>query len=144
MKTSLRTVPDTNVIIAAQNVSATSPNREFVERWENEEFELLYADDTLREYIEKLLAYGVPREKIARLIVAIRKLGSFTPIRFFHIAKYPDDPDDIPFLLCAENGSATHLVSYDPHLLELNGFYQFKICTTLDFLFELRKVLSEQ
>lgn len=141
MNSALRTVPDTNVIIAAQSLGAASPNREFVERWQNEEFELLYSEDTLREYIQKLLASGVPREKIFRLIVAIRKLGAYTTIQFFHLIKYPADPDDIPFLLCAHNGQATHLISYDPHLLDLNGLYPFKICKTLDFLFEVRQIL---
>ncbi|GAK61067.1 hypothetical protein U27_00965 [Candidatus Vecturithrix granuli] len=30
MKTNLRTVPDTNVVIAAQNASVTSPNKEYL------------------------------------------------------------------------------------------------------------------
>jgi predicted nucleic acid-binding protein len=137
MKTSLRTVPDTNVAVAAQSANVTSPNREFFERWKNEEFALLFSDDTLHEYIEKLVARSVPKEIIIQLVVAILEMGTFTTIRFFHLAKYPVDPDDIAFILCAENGSETHLISHDPHLLDLNGFYQFKICKTLDFLFEL-------
>jgi predicted nucleic acid-binding protein len=142
MKTSLRTVPDTNVVVAAQSASVTSPNREYFERWKNEEFELLFSDDTLQEYIEKLVERNVPKEIIIQLVVAILELGTSTVIQFFHLAKYPVDPDDIAFILCAENGDATHLISYDPHLLDLNGFYQFKICKTLDFLFELRQLLS--
>jgi len=142
MKTSLRTVPDTNVIIAGQSLSATSPNKEYFERWKNDEFALLFSDDTLREYIKKLIEQEVPKEVIIQLIVAIQELRSYVSIQFFHLAKYPTDSDDISFLLCAENGNATHLISYDPHLLELHGFYSFKICKTLDFLFELRQVLS--
>src|SRR5574341_530626 len=143
MKTSLRTVPDTNVVFAAQRANVTSPNREYFERWKNEEFELLFSDDTLREYIEKLLERNVPKEIIMQLVAAILELGTSTAIQFFHLAQYPVDPDDIAFILCAENGDATHLISYDPHLLDLNGFYQFKIFKTLDFLSELRALLSE-
>jgi len=46
MKTSFRTVPDTNVIIAAQSGSPTSPNRGYFTRWKNAEFVLLFSDDT--------------------------------------------------------------------------------------------------
>jgi uncharacterized protein len=56
---------------------------------------------------------------------------------------YPSDPDDIAFLLCAINGNATHIVSYDSHIAEIEHFYAFKVCDPLTFLFELRKELSE-
>ncbi|MFQ5631941.1 MAG: hypothetical protein ACE5I1_24485 [bacterium] len=80
MKTPLRTVPDTNVIVARQNASAKSPNQEYFKRWESGEFELLYADDTLREYNEKLLEKSVPRENIIQRVVAIQKLGIYISI----------------------------------------------------------------
>ena len=41
-------------------------------------------------------------------------------IRFFHFRHYPVDADDTIFLLCAINGAASHLVSYDRHLLEID------------------------
>lgn len=143
MKTTLRAVPDTNVILASQSTSPNSPNHEFLTRWQQGEFDLLYTDDTLREYIEKLVVRNAPRETITNLIVGINKLGVNIQIHFFHLAKFPSDPDDIPFLLCADNGNATHLISYDIHLLELQGLYAFKICKTLDFLLDLRQILSE-
>ena len=143
MKTRFRTVPDSNVIVASQNANTNSPNREFFARWQNDEFELLYADDTLREYVEKLLERNVSRDKIIQLIMAIQKLGIHIPIQFYHLIKYPTDPDDIPFLLCAANGNATHLISYDRHLLDLDDLFDFKICRTLDFLLELRRVLKQ-
>jgi len=142
MKTSLRTVPDTNVIIAAQNSSLTSPNREYFARWKNKEFALLFSDDTISEYIEKLTERHISREFILELTVTIREIGEYTAIDSFHFFQYPSDPDDIAFVLCAENGNATHLISYDSHLLNLQGFYSFKICKTVDFLSELRQVLA--
>jgi hypothetical protein len=93
MQTSLRTVPDTNVVVAAQSASVTSSNREYFERWKNEEFALLFPDDTLREYIEKLVERSVLKEIIMQLVVAILELGTFTPIQFFHLAKYPIDAE---------------------------------------------------
>lgn len=141
MKTSLRAVPDTNVIITAENSSPTSPNREFFSRWQNQEFALLFSTDTLREYIKKLAERHVPRERIKQLIVAIKIMGEHVSIQYFHLAQYPSDPDDIAFVLCADNGDATHLISYDAHLLVLQGQYSFKICKTIDFLSELRQIL---
>ena len=145
MKTSFRVVPDTNVVIASQkSTSESSPNREFFDRWKNDEFEILYSDDTLLEYIEKMRELHISEEIIRKLIRAMLELGRHVSIVFYHLPLYPSDPDDIAFLLCAENGNATHIVSYDPHLEEIEYFYLFRVCGTLKFLFELRKQLSEK
>ena len=54
-KTDLRSVPDTNVLLASElSAGPTSPNREFFDRWKSDEFFVLYSWDTLREYIAKL------------------------------------------------------------------------------------------
>jgi len=47
----------------------------------------------------------------------------------------------VMFLLCALNGSATHLVSYDKHLLSLRPFYsgEVNICEPLEFLAACRQ-----
>ena len=113
MKTAYRVVPDTNVIIAAKkHPSPASPNVEFVERWQHEEFALLYSDDTLLEYIYKLRTQGVAEHSIKKLIRAILALGQTIHIHWYryHLPKYPVDPDDIAFLLCADNGQATHII----------------------------------
>lgn len=140
MTTSFSVVPDTNVIIASQKSSSTSsPNKEFFDRWQADEFEILHSDDTLLEYIEKMRDLNVPEELIKKLIRALLTLSRHVSIEFFHLPAYPSDPDDIAFLLCAENGKATHIVSYDSHLKEIEPFYAFQVCTPLTFLFELRK-----
>ena len=139
-------VPDTNVVIASEkSTSESSPNREFFDRWRNDEFEILYSDDTLLEYIEKMRKLGIPEEIMRKLVCATLELGRHVSIVFYHLPLYPSDPDDIAFLLCAENGNATHIVSYDPHLEEIDHFHAFRVCGTLEFLFELRKKeLSEK
>ena len=144
MKTSFSVVPDTNVVIASQKSrSESSPNKEFFARWQNEEFELLHSDDTLLEYIEKLRAFRIPEETIKKLTRSLLALGKHVIIEFYHLPVYPPDPDDIAFLLCATNAQATHIISYDPHLKEIQRFYSFNICDTLTFLFELREKLSQ-
>ncbi|WP_133513044.1 PIN domain-containing protein [Candidatus Thiosymbion oneisti] len=143
MKTSFSVVPDTNVVIASEKSTSTSgPNREFFDRWRNDEFEILYSDDMLLEYIEKMRERDISEEIIKKLIRAMLELGRHISIVFYHLPLYPSDPDDIAFLLCAENGNATHIVSYDPHLKETEYFYSFRVCTTLEFLFDLREKLS--
>ncbi|MBF0202033.1 MAG: PIN domain-containing protein [Desulfamplus sp.] len=140
IKTTLRTVPDTNIIIAAQSKNPKSPNREYYECWLNHEFELLYSEDTMFEYALKLNALGMPETDIREFILEISKLGIQIQIEFFHLRVYPEDFDDVAFVLCAENGNATHLISYDKHILDLKyrHKFDFKICKIIEFLQELR------
>ena len=144
MQSIFRVVPDTNILIAAEKSrNEGSPNKEFFARWQNYEFDLLYSDDILLEYIEKLRFLGVPEITIKKFIRALLALGIFVEIAFFHLPRYPVDADDIAFLLCADNGDATHLITYDPHLKVLNSLYGFQICETLDFLTTLRLVYRQ-
>ena len=53
---------------------------------------------------------------------------------------YPKDEDDIVFVLCAENGNATHLITYDTDLLNIKEYFKFKICKTIEFLSEFRDI----
>ena len=53
-----RTVLDTNVVVAAhRSESPMSPNRDLLRRWRAHEFALLFSDDVLLEYIEKLTEF---------------------------------------------------------------------------------------
>jgi uncharacterized protein len=112
-----RAVADSNVIIAAhRSPHSQSPNRDLIERWRLGEYDFLYSTDTLAEYAEKLLALDVARSDVVAFLALVSMLGEEVEIRFFHLPRYPHDPDDIAFLLCARNGLASHLVSYDEHL----------------------------
>ncbi len=142
MKTAMKVVPDTNIFIASEkHPSSTSPNKEFFERWRQEEFMVLYSEDTLLEYIQTMRTHKIPEPTIKKLIHALFELGQEVQIAFYHLPQYPIDPDDIAFLLCAENGQATHIISYDRHLKDIESWYAFKVCGTLEFLRELRTVL---
>ena len=135
-----KTVPDTNVILAAEKTkSSTSPNKEYIEHWIEGRLDLLYSEDTLLEYVEKLYSKGIDEDQIVKLLTTILRIGKSIEIEFYHLPLYPKDPEDIAFVLCADNGGATHLLSYDGHFDPLKGVYSFKICTPLEFLFELRK-----
>ena len=145
MAGSLRAVPDTNVLLAAHLTShPTSPTAEILDRWQRREFLFLYSLDTLAEYAEKLLTHGIPPADVQEFIRLLARHGEIVPVVFFHFRHYPVDADDVMFLLCAINGRATHLVSYDGHLLSLRPYYasEVTICEPIEFLQECRKALS--
>lgn len=133
----LRAVLDTNVVLAGkQSPHPTSPNVEILDRWQRREFTFLHSLDTLAEYAEKLLQHGIPADEVEAFILSLARHGELVAVVFFHFRHYPVDADDVMFLLCAINGRATHLVSYDDHLLSLRVFYaaEVTICEPLEFL----------
>lgn len=137
----LRAVLDTNVILAAhRTVAPASPNAEILARWRRREFLFLYSTDTLAEYAEQLLKHGIAADEIEEFIRLIARHGEEILIAFFHFRHYPVDPDDVMLLLCAINGGASHLVSYDDHLLALRPFYaaEIVICEPVEFLGDCR------
>jgi putative PIN family toxin of toxin-antitoxin system len=143
MSSSLRAVLDTNVVLAAKRSSyAFSPNKEILDRWQRREFHFLFSLDTLAEYAEKLLERGIPALDVEEFLRRIARHGELVSVAFFHFRHYPVDADDVMFLLCALNGNATHLVSYDEHLLSLRSFYlsELSICEPLEFLMDCRKI----
>ena len=140
MSESTRAVLDTNVVLAARrSPHATSPNAEIIDRWEAGEFVLLCTPDIILEYAEKLAATGASPDASADFLAAVALACEWVRIDFFHVEHYPPDGDDVAFLLCALNGEATHLVTYDGHLLALQPHYPLAICEPLRFLADLRR-----
>lgn len=142
--TAVRAVLDTNIVVAANRSSApTSPNREILTRWKAGEFTLLFSDDILLEYIEKLIELGASGATVRQLISSLLALGERIEIESFHLRRYPSDSDDIAFVLCAFNGEATHLVTYDDGFAEVVRDCPFTICEPLVFLRELRRNVGQ-
>lgn len=134
-----RAVLDTNVVLASKRTTnPTSPNREVLDRWERGEYTLLHSDEVLLEYGEKLCEHGFPDEEVRAYLELVQALGEPVSIEFFHLARYPSDSDDIAFVLCALNGAATHLVTYDEHLFAVAHEYPFVTCRAVQFLTALR------
>lgn len=136
----MRVVLDTNVILSAELASSPhGPNREILRRWRAGEFIWLYSADILKEYAEKLLEFGVDASHVAHLLTELAAWGCRVWIGHYHVRRYPSDADDTPFLLLALNGGASHLVTYDQHLLDVGIFYpEIETCGPLEFLKELR------
>ena len=136
---SVRAVLDTNVVMAAhRSGGATSPNREILARWRAGDFTLLYSEDVLLEYVEKLIEFGLSDEMLQQFAASVASLGEKVAIAFFHLRRYPADVDDIAFLLCAINGNSTHLVTYDTGFSDIAPDCSFAICKPLIFLNALR------
>ena len=92
------------------------------------------------EYAEKLAALGMAEAGIVEFIALLTALGESVDIEFFHLRHYPADMDDTAFILCAWNGAASHLASYDAHLLDLAQAYAgvVGICRPLHLLAAVR------
>lgn len=143
IRNKFRVVLDTNIIIASHlSESEDSPNKEIIQRWKNDQFDVLWTDDTLHEYINKLKYFNVPEELIIKIISQFIAFGEEIKIKFYHYEFYPDDAKDICFVLCALNGNGTHIVTYDSHLLDLKNDYQTKfviqVVNPIAFLKQLR------
>lgn len=138
----IRAVLDTTVAVAAgKSQSSSSPNREIIDRWLQGEFTLLLSKDIAAEYATKLRERGVDDQAILTFLRQLALLAEIVDIKFFHFRHYPIDENDIAFLLCAMNGHATHLISYDPHLLDLDIHYpEIIFSAAIPFLNTLRQI----
>ncbi|HFE65894.1 MAG TPA: putative toxin-antitoxin system toxin component, PIN family [Chloroflexi bacterium] len=137
----LRAVFDTNVIIAAlKSRNPRSPTLELLKRWQNREFTLLYADDLLAEYREKFITRHIALPLRLAFLASINVFGERVALTADQIQPVVlADPDDDVVIACAIAGNATHLVTYDPHLLNLGAVFQgVTILDGLHFLYAVR------
>jgi putative PIN family toxin of toxin-antitoxin system len=132
---------DTNVVIAALlSRNPRSPLVELLQRWRQHEFVLLYCEDLLAEYREKIAAKRVEANKARRFLDDLISTGkTITLTSVDVVSRVPPDPDDDIVLACAIVGQATHLVTYDPHIHALGEVFQgVRILDGLHFLYTLR------
>ena len=96
--------------------------------------------DILHEYFITLQTLKILQKDIDTLLLTIIALAERVDIEYFHFYsyQYPKDSDDIAFILCADNGKASHLITYDSDLLEIKDYHSFIICKPLEFLKEIR------
>lgn len=83
----------------------------------------LYTGKIMGEYLEKLLDYGHPPERVMKLIALLTGAFEMVSIESTTCNPGPKDKDDEVFLLCALDGQADMLVSDDSDLLDLKGHY---------------------
>jgi putative PIN family toxin of toxin-antitoxin system len=137
-----KAVADTNVLLAAfLSPNPASPNKEVLAAWQKGDWMWQHSEDTLAEYVEKLQHFGLDEKLICLFVKDLLLLGEEVEVSFFHLPHYPEDPDDIAFLLCALNGNAAFLLSYDEHLLSLAPHYpHLGIVQPRQFLTAIRDV----
>jgi predicted nucleic acid-binding protein len=86
---SFSVVPDTNVVIArALTKHPKSPNHQFFRRFKDGDFQLLYSDDTLLEYIRKLTEFGLEPDWIEQFIANIIIAANAVSKLFFKKEKF--------------------------------------------------------
>ncbi len=136
-----RAVFDTNVLVsAALSKSLTSPTRELLARWEQDEFTLLTCEAIVAELIEKLLDHRIQPATIAKLIATLALLAEWVTVPGTSVSPILADPDDDIVLACAVVGRADFVVTYDPHFDMLGGVYQnIQIVKALPFLWKVRR-----
>jgi putative PIN family toxin of toxin-antitoxin system len=140
-KVVFRAVFDTNVIIAAlMSKNPYSPTVELLQRWRQGEFTLLYTDDLLLEYQRKFISRQIAPTLRVSFLADIYAFGEIVDLSSDQIHSIiTDDPDDDIVIASALVGRATHLVTYDPHLLNLGRTYQgINILDGLHFLYAVR------
>ncbi len=136
-----RVVLDTNVVLAALlSRNPHSPLVELLRWWRSGAFELLYGEDLMLEYQEKFVQKGISPQKAADFLAELVDRGIFVSLSPADIVpRVAEDPDDDVVLACALVGGATHLVTYDAHLLSLGPVYEgVRILDGLRFLRFLR------
>ena len=136
----LRVVLDTNVIIAAlRSTNPRSPTVELLDRWARNDYSLLYSDDLLAEYADKLSKRSVPPVLIRAFLSRFMEKAEYVLVADRQIVAVTVDPDDDRVLACAVVGKATHLVTYDPHLMAIGpSFRKVRVISVLEFLTQLR------
>jgi putative PIN family toxin of toxin-antitoxin system len=141
-ETPFHVVLDTNVFVGAYlSRSETSPNREILNRWLDDQFVLLYSLDTLREVIGTLKEKRIEQSLIVELVARVTILGERVAVPFVE-SILPENPEDNLILACAIHGRATHLITYDAHFYEVKTRFPFSVLEPLPFLFELRSALE--
>lgn len=140
-KLPLRAVLDTNIIISALTTNnQSSPTRELLNRWLNDEFVLMLSIPLYAEYVAKLNAKQIPDERKRVFLTKVQYSAQFVVLQENDIERIIlDDPDDDIVVGTALAGGATHLVTYDAHLRDLGSpFRGIEILDGLHFLYAVR------
>lgn len=133
----MRAVLDTNVIVSA--LISRGPPHQLVAAWRDEAFIALISAQLLAEYARVIRrpqirqAHRLDDEELTRFIGRFLRYAEFVqPVNAISVIL--SDPDDNRVLECAIAGNATHIVSGDPHLLDLGSHAGIHIVNPRDFL----------
>lgn len=139
----LRAVFDTNIYVSAfLSKNPSSPTKELILRWQNNEFTLLICDALVDEISEKFLTRGIDYADVEEFVTLLATLAEWIEVPSEAIVRIiVDDSDDDVVLACAVVGQADYLITYDTHFNVLAGMYQqIKIVQAIPFLRAVRGI----
>lgn len=131
-------VLDTNVIISAL-LSPAGPPSAIINRWEDDQFEVVTSPPLLAE-LERALQY--PRVKkylkrsqdeVAAFVKRLKRVATIVEPRFT-LQIIEDDPADNRVLECAVVGGASYIVTGNDHLLKVKMYREIVILKPAGFL----------
>lgn len=135
-----RVVLDTNVIVSGTATTSTVPYS-LLEAWRKGEYILVTSPPIIEEVKEVLKRpekkFFITNQQIKEVVEALATKAFVTP-GIFEADVVKNDPDDNKFVACALEGSASHIVSGDKHLLDIDEYQGIKIVRARNFLESLR------
>lgn len=134
----MRVVLDSNVVVSGLIAPKGVPGR-ILQAWEEGGFQLIVSPALLLEY-RRALGYDRVRERHQRdddqldaLVSSFARFGVLTDPQH-RVAVITADSTDNRILECAESGEATHIVSGDRHLLQIERYADIPILAPRDFI----------
>lgn len=131
----IRAVVDTNLIVSYLLTQNETLSR-LIDHWERGSFVYLTSPilmDELRQVVERPKIRQRMRSDPAALLDLVEFDALWTPGEYV-VSGICRDPKDEPFLACAVEGKATHLVTGDADLLDLDTFQEIKMIRAIDFV----------
>lgn len=131
-----RAVVDTNLIISGIATKSSVPYH-LLEAWRNGEYILITSPPIIEEIKDVLVRpekkFSLTGYEIERVVYALRNYA-FVTSGTYQVKAVKSDPDDDKFIAAALEGSASHIISGDKHLLSIQEYQGIKIVTARNFL----------
>ena len=122
----MRIVLDTNILVSATQWPASSAVKT-IKRLREKGVSFFVSEPILEEFQEVLCRdFDYSSSEASAIVFLVLRFASVVEVKSV-VSVVRDDPDDDKVLACAVDSSATHIISYDRHLLRLGTFKGIKI-----------------
>lgn len=129
---------DTNLIVSGTATTSTVPYQ-LLQSWRRAEYILLTSPPILEEVRDVLQRpeknFTISPDEIKDVIESLMT-KAFVTRGELQVDVVKNDPDDNKFIAAALEGSASHIISGDRHLLNIGAYQGIKIVTARNFLEE--------
>lgn len=133
-----RAVVDTNLIVSGTATTSTIPYS-LLEAWRKGEYILVTSPPIIEEVKEVLKRpeknFSITNRQIEEVVETLATKAFVTP-GTLEVDVVKNDPDDNKFVACALEGSASHIISGDKHLLDIDEYQGIRIMKARNFLEE--------